>query len=1199
MKIKLLELHVLNKRRLLFQIMRAFIFLFCSTLFALSPNKVSSQKAKIKVLSDRNVTIDEMFGLIRSQTDYTFVYNEKYLVDAPTVLLKKGTISADRLLKKGLAPIGCTYEFLDDTIIVKKMNDGSLESDQQEIFKISGKVTDENGIPIPGATIYVSSTEPFRRRDSSDFLIRGTSADFEGNFDLEVSLNQWLVASALGFELSSQLISTQQEYYEIVLSESASELDEVVLVGYGTRRRGEVTAAISSVKGTEIQQNNLGTTSFDRSLSGLIKGVQVLQNSGTPGSGVDINIRGITSPFNGSDNNPLFVIDGVPFQADPLGLGTVANPLLSINPNDIESIDVLKDASATAIYGSRGANGVILVNTKKGRKGEDLSVTFSTIATFAEPINLLDYANTSEWRAFNDQIFQQSFLAAQNGQIFGSDLTRFDFIGNFTTQFNPNTFQNEIVSYDGLNEDYFGTANTNWADEVFRNIAYTQQYNATITGGTEKSNMLLSFSYANQEGLVKEESLEQFNVRLGIDSDINSYFRAGANINLGFTRNENGYDSDLTLNNSSGIIPTLNARPDIAPFDTDGQLTRYDGRNLFGEDTSSPNPLTLSTQLDNRIRGFTALGNIYVEVEPLQNLKLRSELNASRFQSDSRRFDPQRTLTGQISTFLDFPPPTFQPVEVTQVPLSILGASDVVNTNYIYNLTTSYLKTLGDHSLSSLLGFAWDRSRSVSNSYLFQGFPDDDVLTDADSAEQLLNNTSQEVEIGLNSLFARVAYNYASKYFLTVNFRTDKSVRFAPSNRRAYFPSVSASWAISNEKFLSSSSIVDNLRLRVGAGRTGSNNIPNFAFLQFFGITNARGDEVYNGQQAVGLNGTLPNPEIQWELTEEVNLGLDFTFFNNRIRGSIDVYDRKTEGALMPTPFLLESGATAFTSNFADLTNKGFEIDFGGDIIRNENLTWSLNLNVSKNENTLDRFSEEGLSEDERDNFEIGREINFISGYQVDGIIQTQVELDALNGGAEDGFYQEPGTGIGDYKYVDLNGDDEITPDDVTYLGSGQADFFGGFNSRVQYKGFEFSTFFNFAVGGEAVVPNDLLPQPDRNVERRFLDRWTPTNTDAVFPRAVISDPNDNRRLSNAFVHSTSFLRLKNVQLKYNFPIDVLDSIGLKGASIFVAGTNLWTLTDFPGIDPELLGGFATGAGNTNNPYPLAKSWSLGLNIQF
>jgi len=1158
------------------------MFLFFTLALTLSASaSIYSQNQRVN-LNFQGVSVLEVFNEIKAQTGLRFIYNEDKIEELGSINFDATDMRVDEALEEIFKDTNLECQFHEDVIMIVDRKYEAPKKVEQEKKTIKGTVKDADGFTLPGVSIYIKGLQkPL-----------GTITNIDGEFSLDLREMEeaTLIISFIGME-TQEIVVTNQEYLNVTLVYSTEGLDEVVVVGYGTQKKSEVSAAITSVDSKQLNDKIGVNASFDRALGGLAKGVRVVEKAGSPGSGVDINIRGITSPFAGSDNNPLFVIDGVPFQTNPLGLETVSNPLLSINPNDIESINVLKDAAATAIYGSRGANGVIIVQTKKGRKGEKMKISLSATTTVGEPLNLLEYANANQWQAYAKKGMENSFEAFQNGQINQGALERYSHMINLTPGVNP---WDPAVGY-SWKDNAFGTANTNWADEVYRNKSLTQQYNASVSGGTENTSMILSMSYSNQEGLIKEENFEQMNVRLGIDANVNSITKVGANINVGSSKHQSGY-GDTGMINSGGVFPTLDTRPDILPYQADGTYTTYETK-LNGEKAFFPNPVALLKEQDNKNDNLTVLGSAYLQIEPIKNLQVKAQVSASRFSGHTRNFDPRKTLTG--TTLYQFDSGQEKRIDA----LSALLDQNVVSTNRVLDLTATYGKTIEKHSLSGMIGYSWDRSRSISLSNRYEGFPDDKVLTDPRSAKNILPPLSPDTEIGLNSFFARFSYSYDQRYYLTANFRTDRSARFGPENQRAYFPSVSGSWAISNEEFLASSEIVNNLRLRAGWGNTGSNNIPNFAYLQFFNINPTRGDLVYAGGQAVGISNVLANPGIRWEMTKEVNLGLDFGLFNNRLRGSVDVYDRKTTDVLLNTPFPIETGARSYTANFANLSNKGFEIEVGGDIIKTDDVVWSASVNISKNKNTIDKLAGD-VKKLSRRGLQEGREVGFINGYVVEGIIQEAEELSALNNGAADNVYQEAGTGLGDYRFKDISGSDgkkdgKITSDDETYLGSGQADFFGGANTNVSYKGFELSAYFSFSSGGKAYVPNNLYPVLDRNVQTRFLNTWTKDNTMASLPRAILGDPNNNARRSSADVYSTSYIRLKNLQLKYNLPANLLSKIHVERAYVFVAGTNLWTHTDFPGIDPELVGSISSGASNTNNPYPLAKTWSLGINLNF
>lgn len=1195
MEFKLTDAFFGFRKEFLLIIMKSFIFLLCTTVFGLSTDNVLSQSSKITIDENKIVTVDEVFKIISAQTDYRFIYQSDMFNEYPKVALKKGIIKTNKLLEKSLSNGEFDFNFTSkNTIIIQK-----VEPNLQQLT-INGTVTDESGLPIAGATVVISSKAAKDQNLPSDIL-NATVTNINGSFSTKAAQGNYIIVSTLGFNTQSQLV-TSISTYNITLKERASILDEVVIVGYGSQRREEVSSAISSVKGEKVVQSVIGNASFDRGLSGLIKGVQIQQNTARPGEGVDINIRGITSPFTGSDNNPLFVIDGVPFQVSSntnsdlstrLDFITPANPLLSINPNDIESIDVLKDAAATSIYGSRGANGVIIVKTKIGKRQEKMQVSVSAQTSFGEPIGTLDYANAQEFRDFSEAYVINSVEAANAGQIspFGLLFGIADIDLDFAT------FQS---TYNGLNPDYFGNADTNWADVVYRNKAVSNRYDVSITGGGQQSSYLLSLGYLDQEGLLRADELKQYNLRVGFDSNVNKALKVGVSTNLSYTNNFSGYG---TVNNF--LNRQLNVRPDFPVRDDNGDYIYPSSRFRGFFDQEDGNPLAFTTENSIGTKSYNLIGNVYAELQVIKNLKVRGQLNGSYFFTDRQTYAPAFASEQAIV-------PLFFPPNPRSSDNSRANIEKAISSSIVTDLTATYTNSFGDHNVSALFGFSWQRDISDRSSVSFQGFPDDQVLTTITNAARLERSLGGIIETGLNSYFTRISYNYKNKYYANLSLRRDRSSRFGPDNQNAFFPAFSANWTISKENFLKDSKVVNSLKLRTSIGEVGSVNIGDYRYIQFF-EQGSGSDFNYVGLPAIGLSNSLVNPDIRWETTRDFNIGLDYGLFNNRIYGSLDVYDRQTDGALLINPpFPRESGLTNFTANFADLSNRGIEFEIFGDILRTNDFKWSLGFNISKNETKLERFNSETLNQAEFTGpFELGREPGLIRGFIVEGIFQEQTEIDNLNTTAiannVGSFYQTAGTSPGDYKYRDINGDGVINDEDIVILGSPQADFFGGFNSVIQYKGFELSAIFNFSKGSETIIngggQSPLYPDFGKNVERRFSQpyRWSPTNTDATLPRLVSGDPNFNSRTSSENVFDSSYMRLRNLQLKYNFSPDVIEKIGVSNLSFFISGSNLWTITDFPGVDPEGAGRIGSGAlfGQDTNAYPNSKSWSIGLNVNF
>ncbi|PVW12618.1 SusC/RagA family TonB-linked outer membrane protein [Marixanthomonas spongiae] len=1143
--------------------MKLSLFLCFLTAFSFTPKEVLSQNAKININTTKTVSVDEVFDIIMAQTDYQFIYQESIFDNLPKINLKKGTIKANTLLNKSLSQSLYEYDFLSNTtIVIKKKQVQSTQAALQQ--KIEGTITNTNGTPMVGVTIVIEGTN------------NGSITDFNGNYELEVtSADAVLVFSSLGYK-TQRIPLNGQTILDVVMQEDFSRLDQVMLIGYGKQKREDVTGAVSSVDTDELVQSATGNIGFDRALGGLVKGVQVSQGSGRPGSPVRLNIRGITSPlsslFGGGLNQPLYVIDGVPFNLDNI---QGANPLLTINPNDIKSFDILKDAAATSIYGSRGANGVIIIETKKGKRGEGPSMNFSTSTTLAEPINTVEVLNASQYRDFYDLLIKNSVNAINAGQLdsfYGNDLNNVGIVD----------FDGQTYTYNGLRDDYFGDADTDWNDLVYRSAAITKQANFSLNGGSEATNYALSLAAIDQEGLTVRDELKQYTLSMSLNTDVNNYITTGGSVNVSHTNSESGKDDlfgQYTLNTS-----IARARPDLPAYDENGMLMGQPDYG-FGFLTLEPNPLM---RLENKTseKSYNFIGNGFVEIEPLKKLKLKLDVNAAVFHNRNRSFVPKITQTDFISFGND----------------SFLSTSEGLVTNLTTNLTANYGFNLSDHHFNILAGAAWDRTNFESSSQLYTGFPDDDVLINGTSAESVLGYTDDRTETGLNSLFGRVTYSYKSRYNLTANFRSDASSKFGPNNKRAYFPSLSASWNIANEEFLIDSDKVNNLKLRASIGSVGSTNVADFAYLQFFGTT---ASDIYNGGSGVVPDDNFPNRDIGWETTKEINLGLDFAFFNSRLKGSVDAYTRKTSDALASTPIALELGPSTYFSNFIDVSNKGIEVSLGGDIVRNEDFTWNTTVNWAFNRNKLDKLNGANIDEFLLDYFVEGEPVGTIKGYEVEKIIQSQEEIDALNAASPSGLYDQFGTGIGDYKYKDINGDGEITIDDRTIIGDIEPDYFGGISNRFTYRAFTLSALFQFSVGAETIwnpiAQSTFNLLGDNKYSAYALDTWTPDNRDARYARAVYFDPAASGRISDRYLFSTSYLRLKSLQLTYQVDNRLIENLGLSSASLSLTGSNLATWTDWPGLDPETLSerGTISDQVSSEDPYPLSKSFSLGIQVQF
>lgn len=1156
--------YILNQSHLK---MKITLFFLCFSLLQVNAFSSYSQNQKV-TLKEKDVSLAQIFQQIEYQTELHFFYNSNELNLGEKVSLNTKNTEIIDVLAQLFRNKSMSYQIFGNQIVLKKLETKLVTSNTESKVQqrdIEGTVTDSKGMPLAGVTVVIEGTQ------------KGAVTNFNGVYKIALAQeNQVLVFSSLAYK-TERIVVGDRKVIDVIMKDDFSQLDEVVLIGYGEQKRENVTGAVSTIKPDAIVQAATGSIGFDRALGGLVKGVQVSQGSGRPGSPVRLNIRGITSPLSsiGGSNQPLYVIDGIPFNID--GLQGV-NPLLTLNPADIETFDVLKDAAATSIYGSRGANGVILINTKKGKRNQAPSVNLSYTTTLAQPINTVKVLNAKQYRGFYDTLLSNSVNAINAEQLdvfFAFDLEN---IGNIDIDFDTYS-----ASYDGLRDDYFGKANTDWNKEVFRSLAVTKQANVSLNGGSSKSNYAFGVSFIDQDGLTLKDGLKQYTLSSSLGTDINDYVKIGGSVNLSHTESNSGEDNlfgQYTINTS-----IARARPDLPARDENGKLLGQSDFTYGSFETLEPNPLMrLLNKTTSKTYNF--IGNTYIEIEPLKHLKLKADVNAAVFHTDNSSFVHKITQTDFIYAPND----------------SFLDETTGLVSNITTNLTANYDLKLNYNYLNLMVGAAWDRTNFNSKNQFYSGFPDDDVLINGSSAETVLGYSSNRLETGLNSLFSRLTYNYKSLYNATVNFRTDTSSKFGPSNKRAYFPSVSLSWNAANESFLSENETINILRLRASAGSVGSTNVADFAYLQFFQTNSSNR---YNGSSAVLPINTFPNTEIGWEETNEINLGLDFEFFNSRLRGGVDVYSRKTKGGLVNTPIPLELGASTYFSNFIDVTNKGVEVSLGGDIVKNDDFTWSTNINWSFNRNKLDKLHGANINPFQLDYFVEGEPVGTIKGYKVVKIFQTQDEVDALNDASPYGFYDSFATSPGDYMYEDINEDGEITSADRTIIGNIEPKFFGGISNTITYKNLRLSALFQYSVGAETIWQSISRSTFNALGENKYteygLNTWTPENPNARYARAVYFDPTDSGRTSDRYLFDTSYLRLKNVQLSYMFDGGIMDRLGIDNARLILTGTNLVTWTKWPGIDPET---FSERNGiidqvNNEDPYPLAKSFSLGVQIQF
>lgn len=1033
---------------------------------------------------------------------------------------------------------------------------------------VKGRVIDSEGNPLVGVTVQIEGTS------------YGVITDADGNYILEFPsmAHPKIVFSCIGYKSKSiEFRGVKEQNMMLELDHVA--LDDLVVIGYGSKSRRNVTTAISTVSQEQISKLAATTPTLDGLLQGTVKGVLATTANGEPGSSLKLNIRGITSPYpksgKGNNNQPLYVIDGVPTFMEDTGI----NPLINISPNDIESIDVLKDAAATAIYGSRGANGVVIVKTKNGKRNEKTKVDFGYTFSFSNPIKNYKPLNISEYKNVQDEILRNTVDGMNDGSSMVG-MYGFDYILNQYGNVSLNE-ETGLYTYNGLNESLYGKDNVNWADEVINKNAPTHQYNVAVRGGSNKTNYSFSFNGMNQEGLLLNDRMERYGARLSIDSEINKYITMGGVLDYTYSSRKSGSNDPALGYDNDGWM----TRPDLAVHDADGNFQRVDKFGLYADTYNDANAVA-KLQRKTKYENDQFSGNAYIDIKPVKGLTLHADANISRFIFSNSYFSPKITLPEQLG----------------MEPTSTLAESNYRNTNTSINFRADYKFTLTEaHRFDVMAGYSADRYWSKEHDQAYSGFPNDDVLNNASSATTVNKPTETYSKSGLNSIYGRLSYDFLSRYLLDFSLRSDESSKFGPGNKRGTFPAVSLAWRINHEPFLESVRDIDDLKFRLSWGKTGSTNVSDFSYIQYF-----NGNQ-YGGQSGLTLASTYPNKNIKWEMTTEYNAGVDFTLFNGRLNGSFDIYHRKTDGALAPAPIALEFGIGTYYSNILDLTNNGFEFSIGGDVVRTKDFTYNTMLSISSNRNKITKLNGSTLDMMHQDLYMEGHAMGTVKGYKVAGIYQSQDQISKLNEQAMAkgyGFYQN-GAAVGDYMFADTNGDGYISEADRTAIANPEPKVFGGWSNTLSYKNFTLSMLFQYQLGGDAyysTMHESASGALGMSILREMYgNTWTPDRTDAKYAKLMwMPSADTNTQANDRYVYSNSYFRLRNITLSYTFEPAWLERLHVSGASVFFTATNLFTITDWPGLDPDMAATNAfTKTTETKDVYPMSRSFSFGLKLQF
>lgn len=1060
-----------------------------------------------------------------------------------------------------------------------------------QVKTVTGTVVDKTG-PVIGASVIEDGTQ------------NGAITDLDGHFTLKVKEGAVLQFSSVGYATVNVTVD-KRDVYDVTLEEDSQFLDEVVVVGYGTMKRSDLSGSSVSMKESDLKGSIV--SSLDQTLQGRAAGVSAVQTSGAPGSSSSIRVRG-QATIN-ANAEPLYVVDGVIVQGggnsgadfglgDALGNGKVStiSPLSTINPNDIVSMEILKDASATAIYGAQGANGVVLITTKRGKAG-DAKFSYDGMFAVSQQTKRLDMMNLRQFAEYYNSMVE---------------------IGEIGNNIDPFYADPSLLG-----------VGTNWQDEVFR-TALQHQHQLSAQGGTEKVQYYVSGSYMDQQGTVIGSNFNRFSVRANLDAQLKKWLKLGLNASYANTKD----DLKLADGGEGIIFYSLTTLPDIPVYDVDGNFSTV----IREGQGSTKNPVAMAMLNTNTLKRQKLTGNFYVDINPIKGLTWRTELGFDLNFSDAERYRPK--------------------IDLGSYKQDQNSISYQKNQNTFWQLKNylTYTNTFGKHNFSGMIGQECWESRWNYLSGSSTGLSSDDIHNVALGDEKSFKVGHGFGSSAMASFFTRWTYNYDNRYLLTYTYRLDGSSNFGPDNRWAGFHSVAGSWRFSNEKFMESAKgVLSNGKIRLGWGQTGNSNIGGYAW----------GAAISTMPSALGSGfrpANIPNTAIHWEKQEQWNLGLDLGFLDDRYNIIIDLYQKKSSDMLMSMQLPSYMGTqgngssvlAAPKGNYGTIMNRGIELTLDFHPVNTRGFSWDTNFQISFNQNkllALDGTSNAALVgygqwSDVVSTTHIGESLYGFYGYVVEGVYTSLDEI-MQSPRAEkypaDGHFDRSNTvWIGDLKFKDVNGDGVINENDRTNIGSPLPLFTFGWNNTFRYKDFDLGIFLNGSYGNKVLnynllgqgynglvhmnsawvnqhnsvsdraqlVPIDAAKAYPAEVQGRTVYNWyddvtnvTVANKGTKTPRPTISDPNDNDRLSTRYIEDGSYLRIKNISLGYNLPKKAVQKIKFENIRVSVNIQNVYTFTKYRGYDPEVGASTQDSSGLTygvdNGRYPSPTTYSCGLNFTF
>ncbi len=1108
--------HWLSTNRLLLSMKLA---VFLTLITVLQAN--AGGYAQTITLEVRNTPLPAVMERIQAQSGYLFfLKGEKLATLRVDANIKKAPLSdAMNMLAKDM---GLEWVIKGKTIVIRAKEKRSMKADpaidalqekQQRV--ITGRVTDETGNPLEGVTVVVKGTTA------------AASTDPQGNYRITLpDKGNILSFSIVGFEPAERTIA-KENFLNVTLNASVSNLDEVVVVGYGTQRRGDLTGAIVSISGDDF--NRLPMTTLDQGIQGKVSGVQVVQTDAAPGGTVSVRIRGGNS-INFS-NEPLYVVDGFP-----------TDDISSLNPKDIASMEILKDASATAIYGARGANGVVIITTlmaKENQSSLDIEA-FTGLQKLSKKIPLL---NATQYAELTNEAYIQDGREAP--------------------------FPDPSALGEG----------TDWQDAIYR-IAPMQNYQIAFLKGNDKTRYSLTGNYLDQDGIVINSNYKRLSLRFNLESDITDRLRIGNNLMVSHVNN-----NEVLVNaggtGSAGVVHnSLTVTPDLPIYDENGDY--FINWQQVGPGIRRDNSVSLAKEVTNQTLVGRAIGSFYIRYKLLEGLFAKLSVGADVDYLKHNLYVPRTTYRGYFAN----------------------GEANI-NTGQRYNWlnenTLSYTKSFGDqHQLDMVLGYTLQREQQEELTAGGTGFVNDILSYNGLAGASVPDyGTSGASQWSLQSFLFRTNYSLADKYLFTIAARADGSSKFGNNNKFAWFPSAAFAWRVINEEFMKDAEWLSDLKLRVSYGLTGNQNIPLYRSQAALGTVNY----IMGNSLAIGIVPTrVSNPDLKWEVNSQVDAGVDIGFLKNKLRMTIDAYYKRTNDLLMELSLPWTSGYSTSLQNVGSIENKGLELALEAQVLNNA-FKWALSANYSMNKNkVLDLggipeffgptagtgFYSPGPAIIVR----TGAPVNSFYGYVADGLFRTQEDIDK---GPKQRYME-----LGDPRFKDLNRDGVLDADDRTIIGNAQPDYIFGITNDFSYRNFSLNAAIVGVQGNEVLNAYRLYEleslRGTHNNHIRVLDRWSPDNPNASMPKADYRG--HETFVSTRGIEDGSFIRLRNVVLSYTFPSP---PVWLTKARIYISGQNLFTITRYTGYDPEVNthGQNSINQGIDYGAYPRARTYSLGINLSF